>query len=503
MSKSCVRRALWLAAAVAAVAGAPAGAATWNVTDVYGLDDAMSRLGDGDEVILAPGTYDLTKKHTYCLYAPNVTIRGQTGNAADVVIWGGGMNNQYGVREAFQLYGAGQTIRDLTIEGFFYHALHFQPGSSSAHVYNVRTLNIGEQHMKGAGYHSGGVVEYCYMNQTETRLNGFPEEVRPDEYVGGIDLINGANGWIIRDNLITNIQGALGDGDAGIFLWQNIDNCVVERNVVVNVNKGIALGNPSSTNGAANTIVRNNFIVQEPPNDVGIEVCYTVDCQVLNNTIYHTQPYASNWSRTLQIYGSESGLEVVNNIIRGNVRDWLGGWSNADVRAMGNIVDDTGTLVTPAWFEDAASGNLHLTALAGAAIDTGTVLGEVLEDIDTGARPPLPDLGADEYLTPHPGDANRDEAVNVLDLGALANNYRVPGPHPWTEGDFNLDRAVNVLDLGIMANYYRWSQAGGGSAPLATDGAPVPEPAAVVALVLAAALRRRRRVRGRPAGSGR
>ncbi len=89
-----------------------------------------------------------------------------------------------------------------------------------------------------------------------------------------------------------------------------------------------------------------------------------------------------------------------------------------------------------------------------------------------------------------PGDANLDSAVNILDLGIVANSYRGTGM-TWFHGDFNEDGEVNVLDLGILANHYRWVGSGGG-------GAPVPEPLTLWLLAVGAAFaaRRRRAARG-------
>ncbi len=87
----------------------------------------------------------------------------------------------------------------------------------------------------------------------------------------------------------------------------------------------------------------------------------------------------------------------------------------------------------------------------------------------------------------HPGDANVDGTVNVLDLGILANNYKQPGSKYWFNGDFNGDDTVNVLDLGLLANNYRWSEAGGAEQA-------IPEPAALALLTLGVVgLMRRRR----------
>ncbi len=64
-----------------------------------------------------------------------------------------------------------------------------------------------------------------------------------------------------------------------------------------------------------------------------------------------------------------------------------------------------------------------------------------------------------------PGDANKDNNVNVVDLGILATNYGTTGTATWAMGDFNNDTNVNVIDLGILATHYG-----------ETGAAAVPEP---------------------------
>jgi len=468
-----------------------AGAATWNVSTMNEFDYAMSRLSAGDEVVMAPGTYDLTLKHGYYITIPNVTIRGATGNRDDVTLWGGGINNIAGVYEAIQLVAPNITVSDLTIEGFFHHAIHFQGAGDNAVIRNVKTLNIGAQHMKGSGGDiRNGLVEFCEMTQTIAPLDDFDPGPRPDEYTGGIDL-HDANGWIIRDNYIHGIQGEIGDGDAGIFLWNGCNDNLIERNVIADVNKGIAIGNYSSQVINYRNTVRNNLVIQEPPyNDVGIEMFATVDSKLLNNSIIHTtrspvdpnngyDPYAQS-HRTLQIGWADTNLQVVNNIIRGNVKDLYadGVWSNATVAAMGNIV---GWTAQPDWFVDMLGWDLHLTANA-AAIDAGSVLADVLEDIQTALRGAAPDMGADEFGLPLVGDANMDGQVGIADLVALAEHYGLYSML-WPQGDFNMDHHVGIADLSALADHYGDR----------LDGGTVPEPASLL-LILggAAALLRRR-----------
>jgi hypothetical protein len=87
------------------------------------------------------------------------------------------------------------------------------------------------------------------------------------------------------------------------------------------------------------------------------------------------------------------------------------------------------------------------------------------------------------------GDANRDRAVDFLDLAALAQNYNVSdGQRTWAQGDFNGDGNVDFLDLAKLAQRYNTSlpapTAGGASAasgiaPTSSD--PMPSLASVIA----------------------
>jgi MYXO-CTERM domain-containing protein len=89
--------------------------------------------------------------------------------------------------------------------------------------------------------------------------------------------------------------------------------------------------------------------------------------------------------------------------------------------------------------------------------------------------------------TAHLGDATLDDAVNIVDLGILAAHYRKTTGVDWTCGDFTLDGTVNILDLGLLAAEYRWA------APPCPCGETVPEPAALLLLVVAGVPARRRR----------
>ena len=72
----------------------------------------------------------------------------------------------------------------------------------------------------------------------------------------------------------------------------------VERNVIVNCDRGISFGNPSGSSNYVpgqehirDSIIRNNFIVPGP--DAGIELWWANNVKVYSNTIWREDPDGS------------------------------------------------------------------------------------------------------------------------------------------------------------------------------------------------------------------
>jgi hypothetical protein len=88
----------------------------------------------------------------------------------------------------------------------------------------------------------------------------------------------------------------------------------------------------------------------------------------------------------------------------------------------------------------------------------------------------------------HPGDANGDGAVDILDLNKLLTNFDKSGM-TWSQGDFDGNRVVDILDLNkLLTNFDKTFTSAGIKA--------VPEPSALLLafaglIVLAASARRR------------
>jgi len=410
-----------------------------------------------------------------------VTMRGETGLRDDVILQGPGMNVDAGPRNIIHVYCDDVTIESLTVSECCWNGIqiHGENEPDRTVIRNVHTLNIGERHIKGSkGSIANAVhdvlIEDCLLEQNKVNTDG--------NYIGGIDCMVLKNP-IIRNNEFRNIQGQTGEGRAAIFLWQGIVNPTVEGNVIYDCDRGIAMGNPSYTNpdNIVGGIVRNNFVSYA--NEINLELVATVDLKVYNNTLYG--PSGSSYTRCVSMESFvTSGLELKNNLIHGDITD-----RGIPFVSANNI---TGTTADPSWFVDVASGELHLTELALAALDAGQALAEVPTDIDGGPRPAgdLPDIGADEYGSPI-GDANYDGKVDGLDYNVWSLHYQQAGH--WGDGNFNGDALVDGLDYNIWSLNYNFGTAGAG-------GQPVPEPAAALLLAagVCAVTRRRRSRRSRP-----
>jgi len=396
---------LWLLG----VAAAPVWAGTVTVSSVVQLENAVNGAHSGDVIVVAPGTYYMQAELQ--LDTPNVTLRGATGDYDDVVFIGGGMNTDARPRNIIHVKSDDITIEGLTVSECWWNGiqLHGENNVDRTVIRNVKVLNIGERHIKGSkGSLSNAMhdvlIENCLFQQTEARLPRPGHSVDPYDYIGGIDTMV-AKDWIIRDNVFDSIQGSRGGGRGAIFMWQGVENPTVERNVIIDCDRGICFGNsynPDDAHQVSGGIIRNNFVTQGASQ--ALEVDHTADVTVANNTLYSPNAY---YSKTVEVRDNgggttTTGLEIVNNIIRGGVYDAAAGtWTVASLQAAGNIVDNTGSVVVPGWFANALGGDLHLTPNAQAAIDAGVVLPEVPEDIDGEPRDAHPDMGADEV--PEPG----------------------------------------------------------------------------------------------------
>ena len=298
---------------------------------------------------------------------------------------------------------ASLTIQNVTQNGI---KINSNLGVDKVTIYNVISHNVWQRHIKGPkvpdnedgtpSWVEGCIVQYClFYNDRPKTLDDEPyEKENPDEfggnYVGGIDIMN-AKDWTISDNVFIGIRGRTGSGRGSIFMWHNGFDCIIERNIFIDNDSGICLGNSSARGERRHCtgfIVRNNFITRTNANE-GIFVGHTRDCKILYNTVHNP-----GTGRLIRIPHANDGLLVEGNVFSGT--SW-----GVNIDETDNIIPITFrnnlNKLSTEFFVDPVNGDLHLKSTAADMIDKGPVLEEVVEDIDRQIRDNKPDLGADEY----------------------------------------------------------------------------------------------------------
>lgn len=380
-----------------------------NVSTEAELQSAMNNLQSGDTILLANGTYNLTRT-LYINGRHNVTLRGLSGST-NVTLVGRGMNNANHGDVPFGIWSnsTNTTIAHLTLRETWDNEIIFNTGAQSPRVYCVRLINAGSQFIKanptdvnaGLGVNNG-VVEYCWFEYT-----GSP----PDDHGAGVGYFNGisahaAKNWMVRGNLFKNLHNP--DGTAypwnpAVLFWRNSSNTVTERNIFINVDRAVAYGLDQATPYREHTggVIRNNFVHLTPGllsasrranSDGAIIVWNSPGTQVDHNTILlnDNEYYAVQFR-----FATSSNGVARNNLTDApiHLRD------GASAVVSGNL-----STASPALFVNPAAGDLHLLASATNAIDRAAGLLTVTNDFDGERRPrgATPDLGADEFNTNAP-----------------------------------------------------------------------------------------------------
>jgi hypothetical protein len=179
-------------------------------------------------------------------------------------------------------------------------------------------------------------------------------------------------------------------------VWGGSEGTVVERNVIVDSFRGIALGlGPgafSQPRGGGQAdhrggLIRQNVVVNlNAWADEGIEANAAPDVRVEFNTVVVEGQLS--WSISLRF--PQTSATVRNNLTSRRVLSRNDGRFTNE----GNVEG-----ATREWFVDAATGNLRLSRAATRAIDAGVPMGEVTQDFDGRARVVgrRPDAGAFEF----------------------------------------------------------------------------------------------------------
>jgi hypothetical protein len=363
------------------------------VSSVGALQNAVNGANNGGNanILIANGMYDLSGIALQ-ITANGITVRGQSGNRSTVVL--DGHYVEAGTSGIFRVLASNVTIADMTLQRPYYHAIHISPGGNSnvenVVIDNVHIIDPGEQAIKinpdSANYTvNNGTIRDSLIELTDA---GRANLTNTDYscYTGGIDGHWAAN-WTVQDNVIQGFWCSTDLSEHGIHFWNNSSNIIVERNQILDCDRGIGFG--LGVDGNSGGIIRNNMIyhgVDHGHSDVGISVESTPNAQIYNNTIYHEHDYSAIEYR----FGITTNVRIANNLTNRAITQRDG----ASALDENNV-----TNAQAAWFTNTTAGDLHLASPVASIVEQGLAITGLTDDFDGGVRPfgSGYDIGADEY----------------------------------------------------------------------------------------------------------
>jgi len=372
------------------------------------IQHAAAQVAAGDTVLINPGTYTggITVD-TSGTASQQITFR---ANGVGVVIEGSG-----GERDAFFVDQADYVVVEgLTVQHADRAGLRI---SWSDHV-TVRDCVFADNGTWGV------FTDFSDY----TLIEGCESYGAVDEH--GIYISNSSDYPTIRGNRLHHNAscGLHMNGDASMGGDGIISHGLIEQNVVYE--NGTSGGSGINMDGVSDSIVRNNLLYDNHASGISL---YQIDGgsgsmnnRVLNNTIL--MPTDGRWAINIPGVG-DVGNKVFNNIIYSD-HSWRGSILIAVPGLPGfesdyNVVvdrfsvdDGNNRIALSEWqaygydlhsfvasptqlFVDPAHDDYHLTA-DSPAVNAGTALADVTDDLDGNARPtgPLYDIGAYEYVPP-------------------------------------------------------------------------------------------------------
>ncbi|MCP4403793.1 MAG: right-handed parallel beta-helix repeat-containing protein [bacterium] len=305
-----------------------------------------------------------------------ITFRSRSGNRNAVVLRGQGMRG--GVSHIFNVAGSEFTAADLTLGWVANHGIQIHSDADNILVHNVRFVDTGEQMLK-VSYRPGdstssenGLVQWCLFE--------YPSGIGPQYYIGGIDA-HQAHNWVVRHNVFRHIRSPESElAEHAIHFWSGSQNTLVEKNTIVNCDRGIGFG--LGSRGHSGGIIRNNMV--HTSRDVGIGLESARSAEVSHNTIF-----TENYHNSIEYrFSATQNVMLVNNLTNAAIASRDGG--SATLR--NNVISAQSN-----WFVDARQGDLHLSSAVPQVVDRGASSG-LSQDIDCDKRPSGTgcDIGADE-----------------------------------------------------------------------------------------------------------
>jgi hypothetical protein len=278
-----------------------------RVSSAAELRSAIANAQDGDTILIANGEYR-NGSPLILNNVDNISIRSESNDPTKVTLRGRSSFTGTGsydelddilrIGDCNNVHISGLTLAQAHGYGI---KLELDGNSNPNGIYieNCRFIDIGTRHIKGTRDSNsstkritGGAIRNCYFENTVTppstggwRFDG--------NYTGAVDMMS-LDGWVIEDNVFKGIQGYSGEGRSAIMIWYFSEDLTIQRNRIINCDRGITLGLPSPDLGGGrhvkDAIVRNNFILPGSKagyqSDAGIECSDVDNVRIYNNTIW-------------------------------------------------------------------------------------------------------------------------------------------------------------------------------------------------------------------------
>ena len=372
-----------------------------NVSNNSELQTAVSNLSNGTTIMLAPGTYNLSS--TLYITKDNISIRGQTNNANDVVLKGKGMEvaNFGNVPHGIWSDASNLTVANLTIQDVYHNGIILNPGAEEPLIHNVHLIDTGEQFIKANPVAFGdgvdrGIVQYSRMEYSVSPPN--TDHGGGTGYTNGID-VHAGHDWIIRYNTFKNFHTP-DSADVlwapAVLMWNGAQGTITQSNTFINVDRAIAYGltDRSTGNDHSGGMIKNNMIYYAPQlysssrsanSDASIIVWDSPQTKVYHNTVLTN----GNLNKAIEFRFNTAGAEAKNNLVDAYIGERNGGTFSST----GNLQSATASM-----FVNPAIGDLHLLSTATSVIDKVSYISEASSDFDGESRPQsnTVDIGADE-----------------------------------------------------------------------------------------------------------
>jgi hypothetical protein len=359
---------------------------------------AAEEIKPGGTILLADGHYDMPRYLD--LHTDDVTLRSESGHRDRVVL---DARHSPHVELLGVTACSGVTVADLTLQNVRANGfkINSDRGATRVTLRNCVIHNVWERGVKGPAVRredrdrvrpTDCRIEYClFYNDHPKRFEDDPAADTPKtfdgNYVGGIDAMF-PHRWTIADNVFVGIQGRTRAARGAVFLWQEAEDCTVERNIIIDCDSGVCLGNsfkpPDVDVHARRCVVRNNFVTRCP--EQGLLADHTRDCRILHNTLHDP---ASRLRRLIRLVHDDDGLLVADNLLSGPP---MSVETTSPMRLRNNVTrpDLADAFINP------AAGDLHLKSRLPDVVDAATPSDDAKDDIDRQPRDPHPDIGADE-----------------------------------------------------------------------------------------------------------